>query len=205
MMSGVQRSAKISAALAIGQYWPYPLLHGRAAYSIFVVDNPLCAADDALSEGMGAMSQTLTQHTVDNLRARRRGPVVAARDAEYEEVRKIWNAAIEKRPALFARCTGNEDIIAALQFARERDVELAVRSGGHNVAGTVLNGGLVIDLQLMRDINVDAERRRLRVQAGVRLGDVDRATVLYAAEQSREIYRSTVSGPPQPRMRSRRF
>src|SRR5579859_1348051 len=100
---------------------------------------------------MAAMTQMLKQQMVDELRARLRGPVVAARDAEYEEVRKIWNAAITKRPAMFARCTGNEDVIAALRHAREHDLEAAVRSGGHNVAGTALtNSGLVIDLQLMK-------------------------------------------------------
>jgi FAD/FMN-containing dehydrogenase len=123
------------------------------------------------------MTETLQPRIVDDLRARLRGPVVATGDANYEDVRKIWNAAIEKRPAVFARCTGNDDVIAALQYAREHDLEVAVRSGGHNVAGTALtNGGLVIDLQLMKAIEVDAERRRLRVQAGARLGDVDRAT-----------------------------
>jgi FAD binding domain-containing protein/berberine-like enzyme len=123
------------------------------------------------------MAQALTQDIVDDLRARLQGPVVAEGDADYDEVRKIWNAAIEKRPALFARCTSTEDVIAALQFGREREMEVAVRSGGHNVAGTALSsGGLVIDLQLMKRIDVDPERRSLRVQAGVRLGDVDRAT-----------------------------
>src|SRR6516225_4775343 len=97
------------------------------------------------------MAQTLTQHTLDDLRARLRGPVVAPGDAEYDEVRKIWNAAITKRPAAFARCNGNEDVAAALRFAREHDMEIAVRSGGHNVAGTALSdAGLVIDLQLMK-------------------------------------------------------
>jgi hypothetical protein len=76
------------------------------------------------------MTQTLKQHTVDNLRTRLRGPVVAAADAEYEEVRKIWNAAITKRPAVFARCTSNEDVIAALQFARERDIESPADESG---------------------------------------------------------------------------
>jgi FAD/FMN-containing dehydrogenase len=123
------------------------------------------------------MTDTVTQQTVDDLRARLRGPVVAEGDAVYEEVRKIWNAAISKRPSVFARCTINEDVIAALKFARERDMEIAVRSGGHNVAGTALtSGGLVIDLQLMKQITVDPSRRRLRLQAGVRLGEVDRAT-----------------------------
>jgi FAD/FMN-containing dehydrogenase len=128
-------------------------------------------------KGIGGMTQTLTQNALDDLRTRLRGPVVAAGDADYVEIRKIWNAAIDKRPAAFARCTANEDVVAALQFAREHDMEVAVRSGGHNVAGTALtNGGLVIDLQLMKAIDVDAQRRRLGVQAGVRLGDVDRAT-----------------------------
>ena len=123
------------------------------------------------------MAQTLTQHTLNDLRARLRGAVVAAGDVEYDEVRKIWNAVITKRPAAFARCNGNEDVGAALRFAREHHMEVAVRSGGHNVAGTGLSdGGLVIDLQLMKSVDVDADRRRLRVQAGARLGDVDRAT-----------------------------
>lgn len=123
------------------------------------------------------MTQTLTHDTLEDLRARLRGPVVAAGDAEYAGVCKIWNAAIDKRPAAFARCVANEDVAAALQFAREHDMEVAVRSGGHNVAGTALsNGGLVIDLQLMKAIAVDPQQRRLRVQAGARLGDADRAT-----------------------------
>src|ERR1043166_2496942 len=143
----------------------------------FVVDNALLATDHALSKGAARVTQMLAQHTIDDLGARIRGPVVAAGDADYEEVRKIWNAAIDKRPAVFARCTQNENVIAALQFGREREMEVAVRSGGHNVAGTALSsGGLVIDLQLMKRIDVDPERRTMRVQAGVRLGDVDRAT-----------------------------
>jgi FAD/FMN-containing dehydrogenase len=140
------------------------------------------------------MAELVTQHTGDDLRARLRGPVVVERDADYDEVRKIWNAAISKRPAAFARCTGHEDVIAALHFARERDVEVAVRGGGHNVAGTALtNGGLVIDLQLMRALAVDSDRRRLRVQAGVRLGDVDRATECFGLALVSGINSETVS------------
>src|SRR5579884_838201 len=89
----------------------------------------------------------------------------------------IWNAAIDKRPALFARCTGAADVMAAIRFAREHDLEVAVRSGGHNVAGTALSeGGLVIDLQLMKGLRVDPERRTLLAEPGVRLGDVDHET-----------------------------
>lgn len=111
------------------------------------------------------------------LRRGLRGPVVAPGDDDYEEVRRIWNGAIDKRPALIARCTGVADVIAALRFGRDHDLQIAVRGGGHNVAGTALaDGGLVIDLQLMRGVRVDPARRTLLAQPGVRLGDVDHET-----------------------------
>src|SRR5689334_19253831 len=94
------------------------------------------------------VNSTMTAMAAQELRSRFRGPIVALGDREYEEVRPIWNAAIDKRPALFARCTGTADVLAALRFAREHHLEVAVRSGGHNVAGTALSeGGVVIDLQ----------------------------------------------------------
>jgi FAD/FMN-containing dehydrogenase len=122
------------------------------------------------------VTQVLTP-TVEGLRSRFRGPIIASGDPEYEDVRRIWNAAIDKRPALFARCTATSDVIAALRFAREHGLEVAVRSGGHNVAGTALSdGGMVIDLQLMKGIRVDPQRRTLLAQPGLRLGDVDHET-----------------------------
>lgn len=123
------------------------------------------------------LNSTIDPVDVNQLRSHFRGPVVAAGDPDYEDVRRIWNAAIKKRPALFARCTGTADVIAALRFAREHDLEIAVRSGGHNVAGTALSeGGLVIDLQLMAGMRVDPERRTLLAQPGLRLGEVDYET-----------------------------
>ena len=114
---------------------------------------------------------------LEPLRARLLGPVVGAGDPGYDEVRKIWNGAIDRHPGGFARCHNAADVVAALGFARERDLEVAVRSGGHNVSGSALcDGGLVIDLQLMRGIRVDARRRRLFAEPGLRLGDVDHAT-----------------------------
>jgi FAD/FMN-containing dehydrogenase len=114
---------------------------------------------------------------VDELRRRFRGPLIARGDASYDAIRRIWNAAIEKRPGLIARCTGTADVIAALRFAREHNLEVAVRGGGHNVAGSALSeGGMVIDLQLMNGIRVDGERRTLFAQPGLRLGDVDHET-----------------------------
>ena len=123
------------------------------------------------------LNSAVAPNLVDELRCRLRGPVVALGDADYEDVRRIWNAAIDKRPALFARCTGTADVLAAVRFAREHELQIAVRSGGHNVAGTALSdGGLVIDLQLMKGMRLDYERRSLLAQPGVRLGDVDHET-----------------------------
>ena len=111
------------------------------------------------------------------LRRHFRGPLVQPGDPDYEDTRRIWNAAIERRPALIARCTGPADVVAAVRFARENDLLIAVRGGGHNVSGSALcDGGLVIDLSLLRGVTVDPERRRAVVQPGVRLGELDRAS-----------------------------
>lgn len=123
------------------------------------------------------MERTPTEIDLSDLRTAMRGPVVGLGDPAYEDTRRIWNAAIARRPAAFARCTGVADVIAALRSARTHDLEVAVRGGGHNVAGTALtDGGLVIDLQLMRGMRLDPRTRRLVAQPGVRLGDVDHET-----------------------------
>jgi FAD/FMN-containing dehydrogenase len=124
-----------------------------------------------------ALESTIGTSELDHLRSTFRGPIVAIDDPAYDDVRRIWNAAVERRPAAFARCTGSADVITALQFARAHDLEVAVRGGGHNVAGTALcDGGLVIDLQLMKGIRVDPSARSLVAQPGLRLGDVDHET-----------------------------
>jgi FAD/FMN-containing dehydrogenase len=97
----------------------------------------------------------------------------------YDTARRIWNGAIDRRPAYIARCTGVADVVAAVRFARERDLLVAVRSGGHGVAGhAVCDGGLVIDLSPMKGIRVDPEKRTVRAQAGVLWGELDRETQL---------------------------
>lgn len=111
------------------------------------------------------------------LRTHLRGELILPGDAGYEAARRVWNGMIDKRPALIARCAGPEDVIAAVNFARERALLVAVRGGGHNVAGNATcDGGLVIDLSRMRAVRVDAARRTARAEGGATWGDFDAAT-----------------------------
>ena len=106
-----------------------------------------------------------------------RGRLISADDADYESARAVWNGAIDRRPRLIARCIGNADVVAAVRFARDHDLEVAIRGGGHNVAGSaVCDGGIVIDLSAMRGVRVDAASRRAWVQGGALWGDVDYET-----------------------------
>ncbi|MBU0637224.1 MAG: FAD-binding oxidoreductase [Planctomycetes bacterium] len=108
------------------------------------------------------------------------GPVLGPDDAAYEETRKIWNAMIDRRPGLIVRCTGTTDIVHAVRFAHQHQFLISVRGGGHNIAGlAVCEGGLMIDLSLMKGIWVDPQGRTARAQAGCTLGDVDRETQLH--------------------------
>ena len=106
-----------------------------------------------------------------------RGQLVRPGHPDYDEHRKIWNASIDRRPALIARCAGVADVIAAIRFARQTELPVAVRSGGHSFPGLSLcEGGIVIDLRLMNGIRVDPQGRTARAQAGVLLGELDRET-----------------------------
>ncbi|MFZ1410440.1 MAG: FAD-binding oxidoreductase [Micropruina sp.] len=106
-----------------------------------------------------------------------RGTVIAEGDAEYDAARRVWNGTIDKLPALVVSCLGASDVVDAVNFARAHDLGVSVRSGGHHVAGSaVLAGGLVVDVSGLRDVDVSAETRRVRVQGGAQIGDVDRAT-----------------------------
>jgi FAD/FMN-containing dehydrogenase len=114
---------------------------------------------------------------VERLASNLRGQLIRRDRGDYEAARAIWNGMIDRRPALIARCTCVEDVVAAVDFARDREVLLAVRGGGHGVAGhATCDGGLVIDLSEMRAVDVDPERRTARAQGGCTLGDLDRET-----------------------------
>jgi FAD/FMN-containing dehydrogenase len=109
-----------------------------------------------------------------------RGPLLLADDPGYEEARHIWNALVEKRPGAILKCGGTADVVAAVNFARENNILVAVRGGGHNVGGRALcDDGLVIDLSGMRAVHVDPAARTVRAQGGATLGDVDRETHLH--------------------------
>ena len=106
-----------------------------------------------------------------------RGHLIEPDDARYDEERRVWNGSIDRRPALIARCARVTDVVSALALARETGLPVAVRGGGHSFPGaSVCDGGLVIDLGPMRRIRVDPVARTARVEAGVLLGELDRAT-----------------------------
>ena len=119
----------------------------------------------------------LDEHAVDALRSSLRGELIGRDHPSYEQHRRVWNGSIDRHPALVVRCAGAADVIAAVRFARMHELIVAVRGGGHSFPGhSVCDGGLVIDLSLMKGIRVDPVARTARVQAGALLGDLDRET-----------------------------
>lgn len=125
-------------------------------------------------------STELNDAAVASFAARMQGPVLLGGDPGYDDARTIWNAMIDRRPALIARCTNVADVQTAVGFAREHDLLLSIKGGGHNVAGkAVCNGGLMIDLSLMKGIQVDPATRTVRAEGGVTWGEFDAATVAH--------------------------
>jgi FAD/FMN-containing dehydrogenase len=122
----------------------------------------------------------LSQEMLDNLKTGLKGPVMGPGDAGYDEARGVWNAMIDRKPALIVRCLGTGDVIACVRFAREHGLLLCIKGGGHNIAGlAVADGALVLDMSLMRGVWVDTRRKIAHAQAGCLLGDVDRETQVH--------------------------
>lgn len=120
---------------------------------------------------------TISSEHVETLRAGLRGPLLGPGHAEYDRARAVWNAMHDRHPGLIVRCAGAADVVAAVNFAREQRIPLAVRGGGHNIAGkAVCDDGLVIDLSAMRAVRVRPDRGTARVEPGATLADVDRET-----------------------------
>ena len=122
----------------------------------------------------------LSDSALQQLKKSIRGELVRRGDAVYDTTRKVWNRMIDKRPALIARCLGTADVTRCVQFAREHSLVVAVRGGGHNIAGKCLcDDGFLIDLSSMKGIYVDPVHRTARAQPGVRLGEFDTQTQLF--------------------------
>jgi FAD/FMN-containing dehydrogenase len=117
---------------------------------------------------------------ISNLVSDIRGDVVLPEDPGYEQARKVYNAMIDKRPAVVVKCVDIADFSAAVRFAYEHNLLLAVRGGGHNGGGLgMCDDGMVVDLSRMKGVRVNPERRTVRVEGGCTWGDVDHATHHY--------------------------
>jgi FAD/FMN-containing dehydrogenase len=124
--------------------------------------------------------QDLDATAIDELASALRGVVIRPDDLAYDEARRVWNGMIDRRPAVVVRCRGVADVMACVRLAADRHLPLAVRGGGHNVAGFgTYDGGLVIDLSAMRSVRVDPERRVARAEGGATWADIDRETQLF--------------------------
>ncbi len=117
---------------------------------------------------------SVSSSAIDELKTATRGQLLLPGDAGFDEARSIWNAMIDRHPAMILRCAGVADVRRGVTFARDNDLPLAVRGGGHNIAGTALcDDGLVIDLSLMKSVQIDPAARRAYVEPGATLGDFD--------------------------------
>ena len=123
---------------------------------------------------------SLEENIIQKFRERLRGELILPEDVGYNDARAIWNAMIDRRPALIARCLGVADVITSVNFAREHGLVMSIKGGGHNIAGlAVCQNGLMLDMSSMRGVWVDPPTRTARAQAGCLLGDVDRETQVH--------------------------
>jgi FAD/FMN-containing dehydrogenase len=117
---------------------------------------------------------------ISNLASALRGQILQPETPGYDDARSIWNAMIDRRPAMIVRCLGVADVIACVNFAREQNIPLSIKGGGHNISGLALNdGGIMLDMSLMRGVWVDKNAGTAYAQAGCLLGDVDRETQIH--------------------------
>src|SRR5919206_1233310 len=135
---------------------------------------------------------TLDEAAVQDFTASLRGEVLRPTDEGYDEARKIHNGMIDRRPTLIARCAGVADVIASVRFARDQQLLVSVRCGGHSAPGfSVCDGGLMIDLSRMRGVRVDAARRTVRAEGGVTWGDFDHETQAFGLATTGGVARPT--------------
>src|SRR5215468_2462573 len=129
---------------------------------------------------MTASASVVSEDRLREFKASFRGELLRPGTDAYESARKVWNGMIDRRPSWIARCRGVEDVQIAIRFARENDLPLAIRGGGHNAAGLgTCDGGLVIDLRGMRDVVIDPATRTARAGGGATWGEFDAATTAH--------------------------
>jgi FAD/FMN-containing dehydrogenase len=144
---------------------------------------------------ISAPASVLDDATIDAFSASIYGPVIRRGDPEYDQARKVYNGMIDRYPALIARCTDAGDVIAAVNFAREHDLLVAIRGGGHNGPGLgTCDDGLVIDLSLLKGVRVDPVNQTARVAGGSTLAEVDHATHAFGLATPSGIFSSTGVG-----------
>ena len=118
--------------------------------------------------------------SVDALAAQLDGTVIRPSDAEYDDARALYNAMIDKRPALIVRAANVDDVVAAVNYGRENGLDIAIRAGGHNGAGLAsVDDGLMIDISQLNSVEVDAANRTVEIGGGALLGDVDAAAAVF--------------------------
>lgn len=139
--------------------------------------------------------KALDETVIDKLGAGLQGEMLRPGERDYDAVRKVWNGMIDKRPALIVRCAGTSDVVAAVNFARDHNLLVSVRGGGHNIAGaSVCERGIMIDLSRLNDVRVDAGRRTARVDGGAKLGALDRATQAFGLATTAGVVSTTGVG-----------
>ncbi|MBN4076340.1 FAD-binding oxidoreductase [Gemmatimonas aurantiaca] len=141
---------------------------------------------------LSGQSLSIDETAIESLRSVVGGKFISPQDANYHETRAIWNGMIDKKPGLIVQCVSSVDIQACVRFAGQHKILTSIRGAGHNIAGSaVTNGGLMIDLSLMKEVKVDVANKLANVQPGATLGDVDAATQKHALAVSTGINSTT--------------
>jgi hypothetical protein len=167
----MRRRAFCASALALASTSTLSLRRGLAASSVST-EIPVIRGD--------GKHATISASDAADLKASLRGELLVPGQSGYDQARKVWNGAFDRRPALIARCVGAADVTQAVSFARAHNLLVAVRGGGHSLSGqSVCDGGLVIDLSRMRSVRVDPIALVARVEPGVLLGELDRETQFF--------------------------
>jgi FAD/FMN-containing dehydrogenase len=141
---------------------------------------------------VGADGRAVSQSALASLQDGLLGRVILPDHDEYDQARRVWNGSIDRYPALVIRCAGAADVVASVRFAREQSLVIAVRGGGHNVAGTgTCDGGVVIDLSGMKAVRVDPARRTASAEAGLLWRELDAQTQAHGLAVTGGIVSST--------------